>query len=678
MRNHRLYHLLPFLAIFAGLPRPAFAGFWDTILNAILFLPLLFMDYLLEFAMWLLGILLSLAGRYIDLLLSVQNLAGAPTVIDGWTFVRDALNFVFILALLAIAFATIAGIEEYGIRRLLPRLLIAALLVNFSLAIAGAFIQVSNVLCTAALRSARGGIQAECGATFSGFRRRGGGGGLLSEKIAETSLVRQYFRYDGEGVISFFGVEAFGRREGPTRNVDPSNIPQTGNARYRNLQIILEVMMIVVIIALFAASMVALAIMLTIRAAALIILLVLAPVPYAFSVVPKLSEWGGKWWSSFLRYTFFLPAVVFFIVLAINVAGSGRPETGIFSQLLGPQGATAAARDPNYIFVAFNTLFISTFIVVSIFVARSLSLYGADAAVGYARRAVRGTALGGAKVAAVPGIIAGRAIGYGARGAARQIAAVPGISSLVSGTRAYRTGRALYTGEEQPDIVAEQQKAVKQYNEDKLKTLMAGGNAGAAAELISRGDLDNEQDFRKAISMLPAGSELREKAERSFGSALGVTQATGISSKSLKERVKSGAGVTPDEVSKFRKIAADPEKIGKLRRNIAKIKDEDVPKYEEQIYAALKASTAQLQEGETDLNKHVIRLDANKLRGYAERTSPNVQNALREYLTTLSQARNAQGEDLLTNALKKASRDRLGLELGQNRGGGGFGDGGGI
>jgi hypothetical protein len=53
-------------------------------------------------------------------------------------------NMFFVLILLWIAIATIFDFQPYTARQLLVRLIIAALLINFSLAIAGAFINLSN------------------------------------------------------------------------------------------------------------------------------------------------------------------------------------------------------------------------------------------------------------------------------------------------------------------------------------------------------------------------------------------------------------------------------------------------------------------------------------------------------------------------------------------------------
>ena len=53
-------------------------------------------------------------------------------------------NLGFVLAIIVIAFATIFRIQSYAMKQVLWKLIVAALLVNFSLVIAGAFINIAD------------------------------------------------------------------------------------------------------------------------------------------------------------------------------------------------------------------------------------------------------------------------------------------------------------------------------------------------------------------------------------------------------------------------------------------------------------------------------------------------------------------------------------------------------
>ena len=74
------------------------------------------------------------------------NIMNNPIVGAGWTFIRDLVNLFFALALVAIAMAFILKIESFELKKSLPRLIIIALLINFSLLLVGAFIDVATIL----------------------------------------------------------------------------------------------------------------------------------------------------------------------------------------------------------------------------------------------------------------------------------------------------------------------------------------------------------------------------------------------------------------------------------------------------------------------------------------------------------------------------------------------------
>lgn len=82
----------------------------------------------------------------LDILLTRCDPANSCVVDIGWAFTRDLANIFFILFLVIIAFATILGIESYGMRRLLPVLITMALLINFSQLLVGVIVDFFNVL----------------------------------------------------------------------------------------------------------------------------------------------------------------------------------------------------------------------------------------------------------------------------------------------------------------------------------------------------------------------------------------------------------------------------------------------------------------------------------------------------------------------------------------------------
>jgi hypothetical protein len=68
------------------------------------------------------------------------------TISIGWTAVRDLSNMFFIFVLLFIAIQTILGLAGGSAKRWLSHVIIAALLINFSLFLTGVVIDAGNVL----------------------------------------------------------------------------------------------------------------------------------------------------------------------------------------------------------------------------------------------------------------------------------------------------------------------------------------------------------------------------------------------------------------------------------------------------------------------------------------------------------------------------------------------------
>jgi len=80
---------------------------------------------------------------------SNPNLTGGVVrnsfVMDAWGIVRDFTNLFFILIVVAIGIATALRIKSYEVKKTLPRLILVAILINFSPVICGVVIDASNI-----------------------------------------------------------------------------------------------------------------------------------------------------------------------------------------------------------------------------------------------------------------------------------------------------------------------------------------------------------------------------------------------------------------------------------------------------------------------------------------------------------------------------------------------------
>ncbi|OGY33474.1 MAG: hypothetical protein A3C02_03355 [Candidatus Andersenbacteria bacterium RIFCSPHIGHO2_02_FULL_45_11] len=197
----------------------------------------------------------------------------------GWPFIQGITNLGFIFVLLYIALATTLRIEAVGtsVQRLLPKLLIGALLVNFSLVIGGLLIDTSRLLMAVELRVLSGG-QIDNIEQFKDDL-------LKSSHIAELGVASYKYQGSSSGYLASI---------------------------LRLLQG--SVFRIVLVIAFGTIALNLLA-----RYVVLLILLIFSPVPYLAFILPKTAKASTIWWGYFLKWVFYGPAVLFFLVIILQV-----------------------------------------------------------------------------------------------------------------------------------------------------------------------------------------------------------------------------------------------------------------------------------------------------------------------------------------------------------------------
>ncbi len=128
-------------------------------------------------AIFICALLYAIAGlvQYICILLmhilttvaQYNKFVGARPVELGWPLVRDVVNMFFIVVLLVMAFSTIVGYEPFHYKKHLPKLLLMAILINFSKTLIGLLIDFSQVIT---LTFVNGFKQAAFGNFVKGFQ----------------------------------------------------------------------------------------------------------------------------------------------------------------------------------------------------------------------------------------------------------------------------------------------------------------------------------------------------------------------------------------------------------------------------------------------------------------------------------------------------------------------------
>ena len=200
-----------------------------------------------------------------------------------WEALRDFMNLALVLILVFIAIATILGIKKYRWQETLWKLIIVALLINFSLIIPGVILDVSHFVAFTFLNSAK----------------------LDNDNIA-TSMMKTYRT-----------EEISGEEKYALTFIDDASQDDIKGWTYSWGNFFLT-MTALIILGLFAIiSLLAIFITMIARSAFIIILLCLAPIAFAAWILPDTAKYWQLWWNQFIKWCTF--PVVFALMLYMGL-----------------------------------------------------------------------------------------------------------------------------------------------------------------------------------------------------------------------------------------------------------------------------------------------------------------------------------------------------------------------
>ena len=244
-----------------------------------------------------------LASNFLE---TKANVVTNPSTVNAWSVMRNIANVGFVIAFLIIIFSQLSsvGITNYGVKKMLPRLVVAALLVNLSFFLCQIAVDISNIMGYS-LKS-----------LFDGF-----------QNYTQTpGVVTASANSNGWGIAAIVaGVLA-----GGITLAFAVTVPVL-------LAALLALMLIVMI--LFA------------RTALIILLVVVSPLAFVAYLLPNTEQYFKKW------YKMFFGLLLVFPIIAV-VVGSAGLAAGILK--------AAAGDDKMLQVVAMGVATIPLFVVPSL------------------------------------------------------------------------------------------------------------------------------------------------------------------------------------------------------------------------------------------------------------------------------------------------------------------------
>lgn len=505
-----------------------------------------FLEFLISMVIYLLGFVTGIAVVLLDAATSISKFSTNPVVEVGWRFTRDALNFMFILAILIVAFAEIAGLSDWNIKKLLPRLLIAALLVNFSLAIGGAFVDFSRVLMD----------------TISGDNAT-----ELSRQLMKASVIERFYKFDPDNYFSL------------TKQTDADNQEQLDVGADSATSRLVAHLIAAIMIFLITATLIVAALFMLVRAIALWVLLILSPVGFVFTILPQTKQWADKWWETFIKYVLYGPVFVFFLALASQIGQAleqGAPGEGLRGMLyLDNTGPSNAGGMMNFLLeqplgsTIFQAMLVTIFIFAGILSAQAMGIYGGGKAAGMVT-GLAGLGLKGVREGTLAGY-GGRRIKAGWQAASaerareaelKQRTSIPGRigafarAPFSSETRERATQRSVAERAKQMDESGvEGRSAVAAMNDEGKTMVERRASALHAAKLDA---LDKPEEYQTALKLLE-GTKEHANVQRNYRRSHPMLERTG-STKIGEVTAKLNAMPEGQRVSVVKEIQDDVRK----------------------------------------------------------------------------------------------------------------------
>lgn len=223
------------------------------------------------------GLALTAMAALLVQVAQYSDIINVPAVREGWIIIRDLCNMFFVLIFLIIAFATILRMENYSAKRLLPKLIIMAILINFSKTIFGLLIDFSQIIML----------------TFVVAFKNGGGW------FMDAFRVQNWYTFntkDGEAAT------------------------QWGTMLAMVMAVFAAAVALVMVIVILA--------VLVIRIVMLWIYTILSPFVFLGWAFPPVGKYTEQIWTDFIKQLIVGPVLAFFLWLALAFASGSSTTMG--------------------------------------------------------------------------------------------------------------------------------------------------------------------------------------------------------------------------------------------------------------------------------------------------------------------------------------------------------------
>lgn len=276
---------------------------------------------------WLTWNVAALAGRFVDFFLdysiSSTTYSNATQFVSrGWALVRDICNIFFIFALLYIAIGTILNLSQVNTGKMLVKVIIIALLINFSLFFTKIVIDASNILARAFVGSMQINVE----------NTGNSGNSEVEDNVDDL----------GGSSVTQFSVAIMSKFKAQNLISEGDNTPYdameqaSGKAAadgFKTTIYICGIVLFVILIYVF----IMVGLLFLARVIGLWITMITAPLAFVSIILPfNIPKMGHQeWFKNLFSYAFMAPIFLFFMYLIIMFLDTGFIDSAISSPTAG-------------------------------------------------------------------------------------------------------------------------------------------------------------------------------------------------------------------------------------------------------------------------------------------------------------------------------------------------------
>lgn len=343
----------------------------------------------LGFTSWVLWAAAIFFNYTLDYTLNIAGFIEKTQIVSlGWATFRDFANLFFVFMVLYIAINTILGNSGYGIKALLGKVIVAAILINFSLFFTKVIVDTSNIFALQFYSK----IQQKSGGVGDGDLDGGISAALASSMGLHTvwGIGKASQNTAGSAIVS----------SDTELGLNSSNLIIAGFGG--------GIFIIITSIVFFAGGL-----MLLVRTLTLVFLMILSPFAFIGGILPATKSHASKWWSSLFSNAIFAPVYMAMLYLVLSMVldeSKVRVRGGSFLQMFA--GETAFV-ETFVTFIVLNGLMIGCLVI-----AQKLGAVGSSVALSYAK-GTAGALAGGIAFGATAKVARG-VVGRGVGGAIQE------------------------------------------------------------------------------------------------------------------------------------------------------------------------------------------------------------------------------------------------------------------